>query len=518
MLEARAIPFEVAHAGGNVAFALVAGPAMVRMLTRFRERFAWRRGTGAQPPEAAGDNRGSANPGLRPALRGGTLAALVLAALALAAIAPPRAAASGVDQATAWLRSVQNEDGGFGASPGDRSSPEITCWATLALSAGGKNPLDVASHGHTPVDYLRSHVDQLKSAGDYARTILALEGSGAEPRDFDGQNLVSKLLDRRRKDGSYEGWPGTTAFAVIALRAAGATGGLEKTLSWLRSAQNEDGGWGDLPDAPSTPDDTGAAMQALASDSKAVHQGLDYLRSHQHKGGGYALGGSGPVNTPSTAWAVQGILAAGGNPASFIRGGASALDYLAANQGSDGRYDYAQAGAQTSAEVAHQAPVWVTAEVIPAAARATFPIAAPPREPRPTTSSQTSSSAGGVPNFTEPAPTESVPLPEAESPPASPQGSASGDAGPPPERLASPGQSTSKAPAGGASPGGRAREGSGTSATEPPASEPGTDSSSSSGHDSSVAGAIVLGLLAGCLLFGAAWLARRGWMRWRYGL
>ena len=41
-LEARAIPFDAAHAIGNVAFALLAGPAMVRMLVRFRERFEWR--------------------------------------------------------------------------------------------------------------------------------------------------------------------------------------------------------------------------------------------------------------------------------------------------------------------------------------------------------------------------------------------------------------------------------------------------------------------------------------------
>jgi energy-coupling factor transport system substrate-specific component len=516
VLWTRAIPFEVAHAGGNVAFALLAGPAMVRMLTRFRERFAWHRGAGPPRSGAAQDRGGDA--GLRPALRGGTVAALLLAALVLAAAAPARAAASGVEEATAWLGAVQNEDGGFGASPGDRSSPEITCWATLALAAGGENPLDVASRGHTPIDYLRSHLDQLKSSGDYARTILALESAGVEPRSFGGANLVSNLLDRRRKDGSYENWPGTTAFAVIALRAAGATGSLDKTLSWLRSAQNDDGGWGDLPAAPSTPDDTGAVMQALSSDSKAVHEGLDYLRSHQHKGGGYALGGSGPVNTPSTAWAVQGILAAGGNPASFIRGGESALDYLAANQGTDGHYDYAEAGAQASAEVAHQTPVWVTAEVIPAAARATYPIAAPPRAPKPETPSQSSSSTGGGPSSAEPVPAESVPLPGLESVPASPQGSASGGSGSPPEGLPSPRRPTPKAPAGGASSGGRVGEGSGTSApAEPSASRPGTDSSSSGGSHSSVAGAIVLGLLAGCLLFGAAWLARRGWMRWRYG-
>jgi hypothetical protein len=45
------------------------------------------------------------------------------------------------------------------------------------------------------------------------------------------------------------------------------------------------------------------------------------------------------------------------------------------------------------------------------------------------------------------------------------------------------------------------------------ASEEPTDNPSSS-----PAGAIVLGLLAGCLLFAAALGARRLWMRQRYGL
>jgi hypothetical protein len=43
-----------------------------------------------------------------------------------------------------------------------------------------------------------------------------------------------------------------------------------------------------------------------------------------------------------------------------------------------------------------------------------------------------------------------------------------------------------------------------------------TDSSEDS--SSSVAGAILIGLLAGCVLFGLGLLGRKGWMRWRYGL
>ena len=43
-LSARGIPFNVAHAAGNFAIALAAGPALVRMISRYRTRleFTWR--------------------------------------------------------------------------------------------------------------------------------------------------------------------------------------------------------------------------------------------------------------------------------------------------------------------------------------------------------------------------------------------------------------------------------------------------------------------------------------------
>ncbi len=365
VLEARAIPFDLAHAAGNVALALVAGPALVRMLSRFRERFEWGRGEGGEP---AVSDRGAGG-GLRPALRGGGIVALLLVSLALGALAPARAEASEVSRAATWLESAQNPDGGFGSAPGDDSGSEMTAWAMLGLAAAGRNPLDVANRGHTPVDFLRGGVGELKSPGDLARTILALESAGVDPRQFGGANLVSRLLAKRRDNGSYEDWPNSTAFAVIALRAAGATGGLEKSLSWLNQVQNDDGGWGDVPGSPSTADGTGAVMQALAPSSKASGRGLSYLRQAQRSGGGFPLGGNGGVNTQSTAWAIEGILASGGDPGSFRRGGKSALDYLAAQQRSDGHYRYSKDSDQT--------PVWVTGQVLVAAAGDFYPVPAP---------------------------------------------------------------------------------------------------------------------------------------------
>jgi Prenyltransferase and squalene oxidase repeat len=498
VLAARAVPFDAAHAIGNIVFALIAGPAMVRMLTRFRERFEWGRGRRRPAPAGCGG-------ALRPGLRGGG-GAVVLIALAFGALAPAPAKASDVSRAAAWLQSAQNPDGGFGSGPEDDSGTETTAWAMLGLEAAGHNPFDVSRHGRTPVDFLRGSVDELKSPGDLARTIVALAGAGANPRRFAGVDLVARLLAKRRDDGSYLGWPNSTAFAVIALRTAGATGVLEPSLSWLRKVQNDDGGWGDVPGSPSTADGTGAVMQALSSGSQPVHRGLSYLRQAQRRGGGFMLGNSGFVNTQSTAWAIQGILAAGGDPASFRRGGAGALDYLAAHQQADGHYRYSKSSDQT--------PIWVTAQVLVAAAGKHFPIPPPPRKPDPAPSQASTSTP--PPSTSTPAPVTPIPAapvtpePSAVSPPATD----SGGQGPLPNVLRPPGQPPPEAPAELLPPGGREREGSLTPAPEALASGEPADEDS----ESSPAGAAVLGLLAGSLAFAAALGGRRAWMRWRYGL
>jgi energy-coupling factor transport system substrate-specific component len=503
VLAARAVPFDAAHAIGNVVFALLAGPAMVRMLSRFRERFEWERGERERPtpaPPRAGLTRG---------LRGGGLAVLLLALLLAAALAPPRAEATEVSRATAWLVSAQNADGGFGASQGDKSGAEMTAWAMLGLAAADRNPLDVSRGAQTPVDFLRASLDELRSAGDLARTILALEAAGVDPRSFGGADLVSRLLDERRGNGSYGpqsvGWPNSTAFAVIALRAADANDSVESSLAWLRKVQNEDGGWGDVPGSPSTADGTGAVLQALSPDSKASGRGLSYLREAQRPGGGFPLGGNSAVNSQSTAWAIQGILAAGGDPDSFRRGGASAPQYLSARQASDGHYRYSKSSDQT--------PVWVTGQALMAAAQKSLPIPPPPRAPKP---AKEKAKTGGVSSTSDSSEAESSPsVGQATSPPippgvspAAPTTPGSGSPGIPPNVLRPPGQSAPEASAEDNPPAGRERGDTGAPAA----------GTSSDDGESSTAGAILLGLAAGALLFAAGLGGRRAWERWRYGL
>ena len=343
-LESRAIPFDAAHAIGNATLAFVAGPAMVRMLARFRQRFEWR----------------------TPAM-----ASALLLVLALVTVLPASAQASDASRAVNWLVGVQNTDGGWGASPGDESAPDITAWAMLGLEAAGRNPLDISSGGRNPVAYLRTQVEELDSPGALARTILALHGAGINPRAFAGHDLVGELADHRRDNGSFEGWPGSTAYAVMALRLGG--GGVAQATAWLAKVQNADGGWGDEPGLPSNADVTGAVMQAMP-ETKAATSGLAYLRKAQRPNGGFPLGGNGSVNSQSTAWAVQGMLALG-------KDSGGALDYLAERQDADGHYRKSASSDAT--------PVWVTAEVLPAVAGQAFPIPAVARAPEPTPAEST---------------------------------------------------------------------------------------------------------------------------------
>jgi len=517
--ESRAIPFEIAHFTANVTLALIAGPAMVRMLVRFRERFEWRRGAAAAASGGTGRTLGGA-------LGSGGVAALLLVLLA-AAFAPTARAdaaeeANSVGRALHWLESQQRPSGGFAADSGREPGAEITSWAILAIAAVGRNPLDVTKDGRTPVDFLRTHSDEVKDAGDIARTILALEAAGADPRQFGGENLVARLLSQRRQNGSYQGWPATSAYAVLALRAAGASDATAATVDWLRKVQGKDGGWGNEPGDPSTPEITGAALQVLTPGSDASDRALGYLRDSKRPNGGFAPGNNLAANAQATAWAMEGLLATGKDPASFGPGQSSSA-YLRGLQADDGHF--LQAPGQEAS------PVWVTADAIVPLAGQHLPISAPPREPKPSsapdTHSSPSSSSGGVPPSSLPPSS----LPPSSVPPSSSgkdplkmleqfEEKAGGGAPGHPSAPSGKGGAGVKPPGGAA--GGQVPSEAGSPAPAPetplPSEASGEPASESTESKGSTAGAILLGLLAGCVLFGVGLAGRKGWMRWRYGL
>ena len=363
-ISTRGIPFNVAHAVGNIALALAAGPALVRMVGRYRSRFEF---TWRAAPAPTGRSR---VPSEARTMAGGVALLLVVVAVGASLAAAGQTRAAGAASARHWLEQAQNPDGGFGASAGVASNAAITGWAALGLEAAGRNPLDLRRGGRSPIGYLRSQVASLRSTGDLERTILALEGAGVNPRAFGGRDLVAALRQRRSRNGSFEGQVNLTAFGILALRAAGEpASALAGSATWLRKAQNDAGGWGFQPQVASDPDSTGAVVQALAaagSSRRATARGVSYLRRAQRSDGGFALAEGGPTNSQSTAWAVQGLIAAGANPAAVRTSGRSPFDYLAGLQAGDGHYRYSSSSDQT--------PVWVTAQALLAINRKAFPL------------------------------------------------------------------------------------------------------------------------------------------------
>jgi energy-coupling factor transport system substrate-specific component len=354
------LPFNIAHATGNLLFGLAFGPAFVRALLRFRARFEVRFGP---IPAAAG--------GATTAATGAVAAALVLA-LAVLPATPARAADATTAKVTRYVLRAQNRDGGFGPRAGQASAPLETAWAAMGLAAAGRRP--AAATGR----FLAAGAGRVNDTGDIERTILALDAAGRSPRRAGGVNLVSRLLRRRRPDGSFERHVNRTAFAVLALRAAGRStrdGTVRRAATWIAGQQNRDGGWNfGGRGAPSGIDDTAGALQALVAAGRsgrgAVARAAAFIVRTQNGDGGFPLQPGAGSNAQSTAWAVQALVAAGRDPERVRRGGSrSPLGYLRTLVASDGSVRYSRTSAQT--------PVWVTAQALTALALRPLPIRPP---------------------------------------------------------------------------------------------------------------------------------------------
>ncbi len=260
--------------------------------------------------------------------------------------------------------------------PLSNSSELYTAWAAMGLAAAGRDPADVRRDGHSLLDSLRGEASTLDGLGDAERTILALRACGASPYSFAGRNLVSEVLRSRDSDDSFDHQVNLTAFAIFALRAAGhspAFAAIREAAGWIERQQNADGGFGfGARGSPSDVDDTAAALQALV-DADARNSGLlaasaGYLTRAQNLDGGFPQQPGGESNAQSTAWAVQGLLAAHRDPSSVRRRGSrSPLGYLESLVGPGGSVRYSRTGTQT--------PVWVTAQALIALSGWIFPVA-----------------------------------------------------------------------------------------------------------------------------------------------
>lgn len=382
-----AVVFDATHVVASFGFGLAFGPTLLRMLMRVRARLdvSWQEpGEASQPPVLRG---GAAS---LPA--GLTTFALLLVIPALAvgesarAASGPSAATARVAAATAarvsiarevsFLARAQNSDGGFGAAAGQSSSELFSSWVALGLAAAERNPLSVRRAGHTVLDAMRAQAASVQSAGDIERTMLALHACGASARSLPGGDLVHRLLRFRAHDGSFVEQANLTAFAVLALRAAGRSAHdpiVRRAASWLARQQEADGGFGFAKrGGGSDVDDTAAALQALAASGArsgpAVAHAVGFLLRAQNLDGGFPQQEGGESNAQSTSWAIQALDAASRDVETVTRQGSrSPLGYLESLIAADGSVRYSRTGSQT--------PVWVTAQALTALAGKPFPIA-----------------------------------------------------------------------------------------------------------------------------------------------
>jgi energy-coupling factor transport system substrate-specific component len=351
----KGLGFDLIHACGCFAFALAFGPSMIRALRRFRKRLhvTWL-------PSAA-------------ELGSSTLALIAVGALAASAVRPtPASAASAVRPTPAsaasraasghrtpieYLLSVQNRDGGFGLAPGQASSTMASGWVAMAFEYGGVDPRHAAVRGGPNlIDYLAGTINQETDPGSIERTALAASKVGDVLKSRFGR-LRKQLSRLAGRNGSVRGQTNLTAFGILAMRAA-LLEVPKRMVSWLARQQDRDGGFNyATAGAVSDVDDTGAALEALAGSGHAavVRGAVAFLRAAQNRDGGFPSAPGGASNAQSTAFAIQGLIAAGVSPGSVRRGQSpSPIAYLRSLIQRDGAVDYAKGVTQT--------PVWVTAQ------------------------------------------------------------------------------------------------------------------------------------------------------------
>jgi len=254
-----------------------------------------------------------------------------------------------VSKALLWLHAQQQADGAVGglgescdiartvAQAGeDPDGPE---WTPGNVSLLERCKLDLP-------DYLAR-----KDAGRIAKVLRAAVATGADPRNFDGYDLIALLEAQYDPEtGFYHPYNlFRNALAIIALNEAGRSIPA-KTISAVAGEQNPDGCWGwPIGGNTTDADTTGLVLHALAGAGYAEHpavvQCVGALMARQLSDGSWeSRWGDAVGNSNSTALVIQGLVAAGWDPEgpAFTKD-RTAVRALLAFQAADGsflwRYD-----------------------------------------------------------------------------------------------------------------------------------------------------------------------------------
>ena len=248
---ATSLPFDLAHAFGNVVFCLAFGPALVRAL--------------AALPAADG---GHVAPGPRRRRRGAARRGARAAAAPAAPRRPtPRAPTRRPPRPRcATWRAPRTTTAAGAARP---ASPRRSCTRAGRRSGWPPRGATRATSAAPPRSTSPArHAAELNDLGELSRTILVFAAAGLSARDVGGRDLVAELLRKRKANGELR--RAREHDRVRGARAEGERAARERALRgagrWIAGQANADGGFNFAGrGGPSGIDDTGAAIQGLAA-------------------------------------------------------------------------------------------------------------------------------------------------------------------------------------------------------------------------------------------------------------
>lgn len=214
-------------------------------------------------------------------------------------------------------------------------------WSTMALAALGENSI--------PQDYLKSVSGS--TAIEYAAPILAITALKQDPRSFGDKDYVAEL--EKYHNGGQIGDPSAINDDIFGLLALVSAGGQSSIIgdakNFILAHQQANGGWGYAASGGADSNMTSAAVVALiaggvpAADGR-IQKAFDYLKTAQNDDGGFTYEPGSQFGTASdsssTAWALWALRAAGANPADWSKSGNSPIQYLESNQTSSGYFKF----------------------------------------------------------------------------------------------------------------------------------------------------------------------------------
>ena len=302
-------------------------------------------------------------------------ALLVLFSLLLTALP----ALAGASEAMDWLRTQQNDDGGFGDP---ESTVSNTADAVQAIVAAGENPKTWDKEGNTPLTFLAANSTNLTTTGDTAKVLLAAVAAGENPRDFGGVDLVAALEGMLSDDGKFGGendFQFSHCLAILALKSVSRPIPAA-AVDYLKNSQIKDGTWAwGFSTTAGEGDNNSAAMAVMAliaagepADSEVIQKTITHFQGQQNDDGGFPYINPSPYGTDSdansTATVLQALIAAGEDPATWVKGEANTpTTTLAGFQNDDGSFAW---------QLAFPDPNFLaTIQAVPALVGKVYPIA-----------------------------------------------------------------------------------------------------------------------------------------------